>query len=171
MILNATVHLGSFCSLATCDVDGDGVVGATDAVMVLQSAVGLTLDGFDCGPVLGIYLAEARAVDAVEFTIGYGQANVALSDRQGRVFCQSALAEETRVFAVSRERVADAIRIRIESDQPLTGETALAECRFFPDPGAPQLPEPTAFDVVLRDYAAGSAAKKPPVLAATITTP
>ena len=77
----------------------------------------------------------------------------------------------TTLFVVEDDPVREQLGIRVAFSETVRGEALLAECRFFPRHGAPELPAPTSFDFTVRTAGTSAVGKAPPSVSALINAP
>jgi cysteine-rich repeat protein len=169
LILNAAVSLGSECSFAVCDLDGNDSIDSSDARRALEASVGVDV-AMGCRPSLGFVVNEAVKLDSIEFLVDYSNAGVELGAGSAGPRCEPALPGTTAVLETEHDSDAGLLSVRMDFDQPVSGTQTVAECRFESGEYA-TLPAPSLFGIDLVSYSSRARSGGEPEVATTVVVP
>jgi cysteine-rich repeat protein len=169
LILNAAVSLGSECSFAVCDLDGNDSIDSSDARRALEAAVGVDVT-MGCRPSLGFVINDAVQLDTIEFLVDYSTSGVEFSEGAAGPLCEPAMPGATAEMESEHDAESGLLSIRMSFDQPVSGSETIAECRFQSgEYGA--LPAPSRFGTDLVSYSSRARGAGDPQVATTVVVP
>ena len=169
LILQAAIGVDNRCSHATCDVDLDGRIRATDAVMALNEAVGLDVS-LGCRKTMGVALTNASPFTRMTFEVDYDAAPIAV-DAEPKCSAVGDLAPDG--LAVSHDRVGRRMVVDVDYATPVRTDQVLLECAFYTASDGAQLPSPTTISTTVLSYdrPAGESSGEAPRIGATFLLP
>jgi hypothetical protein len=144
VVLAAAVHLGSYCTTATCDVDSDGTVTASDAMRVLEYAINSGAgDLLVCSGALDFFVEAGDVLSELAVHLDYSAATIAFGDAAGDIACTAGQPERTTLVAAQSDAAAGWLDLRVSFDTAIEGPVKIASCPYRVTAGGSALPAPT----------------------------
>ncbi len=128
-ILKDAVGLSAYCTTTSCDLDGNGRIQSSDALLALRSSVGQQV-GLRCsigtGPIV-FWIDDSRDMQALQFIVHYGPTGGNFSGHGAAVECK---ALQPSLFAANDNEDKEFLVMGFVTNKTLGGKRDLARCNF-----------------------------------------